>query len=54
MIVLNSLNDKGAGFSYDSNKITIIEKDNKVERFELKHKSEVAKDIISKIIPKIS
>ena len=54
MIVLNSLNDKGAGFSYDSNKITIIEKDNKIEEFELKHKREVAKDIISKIILKIS
>jgi len=36
MIVLNSLNDKGAGFGYDSNKITIIEKDNKIEEFELK------------------
>ena len=54
MIVLNSLNDKGAGFGYDSNKITIIEKDNKIEEFELKHKREVAKDIISKIILKIS
>ena len=54
MIVLNSLNDKGAGFGYDSNKITIIEKDNKIEEFELKHKREVAKDIMSKIILKIS
>jgi phosphopantothenoylcysteine decarboxylase/phosphopantothenate--cysteine ligase len=54
MIVLNSLNDKGAGFGYDSNKITIIEKDNKIEEFELKHKREVAKDIIRKIILKIS
>ncbi|HJN63194.1 MAG TPA: bifunctional phosphopantothenoylcysteine decarboxylase/phosphopantothenate--cysteine ligase CoaBC [Flavobacteriales bacterium] len=54
MIVLNSLNEKGAGFGYDSNKITIIEKDNKIEEFELKHKREVAKDIISKIILKIS
>ncbi|MDP7243949.1 MAG: bifunctional phosphopantothenoylcysteine decarboxylase/phosphopantothenate--cysteine ligase CoaBC [Flavobacteriales bacterium] len=54
MIVLNSLNEKGAGFGYDSNRITIIEKDNKIEEFELKHKREVAKDIISKIILKIS
>ncbi len=54
MIVLNSLNEKGAGFGYDSNKITIIEKDNKIEEFELKHKREVAKDIISRIILKIS
>ena len=53
LIVLNSLNDKGAGFSYDTNKITIIEKDNKVEEFELKYKSEVAKDIMDKIIQKL-
>ena len=54
MIVLNSLNDKGAGFGHDTNKITIIGKDNKIEEFELKDKSEVAKDIISKIIAKIA
>lgn len=54
MIVLNSLNDKGAGFGHDTNKITIIEKDNKIEEFELKDKSEVAKDIISKIIVEIA
>ena len=53
MIVLNSLNDKGAGFGYDSNKITIIEKDNKIEEFELKHKREVAKDIIDRIVQKL-
>ncbi|MEC8853760.1 MAG: bifunctional phosphopantothenoylcysteine decarboxylase/phosphopantothenate--cysteine ligase CoaBC, partial [Bacteroidota bacterium] len=53
LIVLNSLNDKGAGFSHDTNKITIIEKDNNVEKFELKHKSEVAKDIMDKIIQKL-
>ena len=53
LIILNSLNDKGAGFAYDTNKITIIEKDNKIERFELKNKLEVAKDIIGKIIQKL-
>ena len=53
MIVLNSLNDKGAGFGYDTNKITIIEKENKIEAYGLKDKSEVAKDIFSKIIEKI-
>jgi len=53
LIVLNSLNDKGAGFFHDTNKITIIEKDNKVEEFELKYKSEVAKDIMDKIIQKL-
>ncbi len=49
-IVLNSLNDKGAGFAHDTNKITIIDKNNKIERFELKSKKEVAKDISNKII----
>ncbi|MBN2683306.1 MAG: bifunctional phosphopantothenoylcysteine decarboxylase/phosphopantothenate--cysteine ligase CoaBC [Bacteroidales bacterium] len=48
-IVLNSLNDKGAGFGFDTNKITIIDKNNKIDEFELKHKREVANDIINKI-----
>ena len=46
MIVLNSLQDKGAGFSGDTNKITIIDKNNKVVGFELKSKAEVASDIV--------
>ena len=44
-IVLNSLNDKGAGFQHDTNKITIIDKE-KVTDYRLKLKAEVAKDII--------
>lgn len=47
-IVLNSLNDKGAGFSVDTNKITIISDTLKYE-YPLKPKREVAKDIIDKI-----
>ena len=50
MIVLNSLKNKGAGFQYNTNKISIIDKDNNISNFELKDKSEVAKDIIYKII----
>lgn len=46
LIVLNSLNDKGAGFKTDTNKITVIDKYNKLAKFELKSKAEVAKDII--------
>jgi len=48
-IVLNSLNDAGAGFKIDTNKITII--DNKLQKttFELKDKNEVAKDICNKV-----
>ncbi|MES2837724.1 MAG: bifunctional phosphopantothenoylcysteine decarboxylase/phosphopantothenate--cysteine ligase CoaBC [Bacteroidota bacterium] len=48
-IVLNSLNDAGAGFSADTNKITIIDKHNKTEVFELKSKQQVAQDIVAKI-----
>ena len=50
MIVLNSLNNKGAGFQHNTNKITIIDKANNITDFELKDKNEVAKDIINKII----
>ena len=50
MIILNSLNNKGAGFQYDTNKITIIDRQNNTIDFELKDKSEVAKDIILNII----
>lgn len=45
-IVLNSLRDKGAGFGGDTNKITIIDKDGNVTKFDLKAKTEVAKDIV--------
>ncbi|MFY9309930.1 MAG: bifunctional phosphopantothenoylcysteine decarboxylase/phosphopantothenate--cysteine ligase CoaBC [Bacteroidia bacterium] len=46
LIVLNSLNDKGAGFKTDTNKITIIDKYNKLTKFELKSKAEAAQDIV--------
>ena len=49
-IVLNSLKDEGAGFGVDTNKITIVDKDNNQEVFELKVKIEVAKDVVNKII----
>jgi len=49
LIVLNSLNDKGAGFKTDTNKITLIDKYNIVTNFELKSKLDVAKDILSEI-----
>jgi len=50
MIVLNSLNDKGAGFGYDTNKITIIDKEGMPHYFETKSKEAVAKDIVNTII----
>ena len=48
-IVLNSLNDKGAGFQTDTNKITIIDRSNKIATFELKSKKDVANDIVNKL-----
>jgi phosphopantothenoylcysteine decarboxylase/phosphopantothenate--cysteine ligase len=44
------LNDKGAGFGYDTNKISIIQKNNKIVDFPLKSKKDVAVDIINEII----
>ncbi len=49
-IMLNSLNDKGAGFGFDTNKISILEKENNLRIFELKTKKEVALDIVDKLI----
>jgi len=49
MIVLNSLNDKGAGFSVDTNKVTILDKAGDKTVYELKTKVEVAKDIVDQI-----
>lgn len=49
-IVLNSLNDMGAGFGVNTNKITIIDADNNFRYFELKSKREVANDIIDKLV----
>lgn len=50
MIVLNSLNDEGAGFGSDTNKVTIIDKQENISTFELKSKAEVAQDILNRII----
>jgi len=52
MIVLNSLQDKGAGFATATNKITIIDKD-AIKEFSLKSKKEVAKDIFDSILSKL-
>jgi phosphopantothenoylcysteine decarboxylase/phosphopantothenate--cysteine ligase len=49
-IVLNSLNDKGAGFKKDTNKITIFDKKLNKKTFDTKSKAEVAKDICAEIV----
>lgn len=53
LIVLNSLRDKGAGFGGDTNKVTLIDKDNKMSPFEVKSKMDVAKDILQHIIDEL-
>jgi phosphopantothenoylcysteine decarboxylase / phosphopantothenate---cysteine ligase len=50
MIVMNSLNDAGAGFGYDTNKITIFDKNGKEWAYEQKTKQQVARDIVDRII----
>ena len=50
LVVLNSLNDQGAGFKADTNKITIFNKTLERTVFELKSKTEVAKDICTAIL----
>jgi phosphopantothenoylcysteine decarboxylase/phosphopantothenate--cysteine ligase len=50
LIVLNSLNDKDSGFMFDTNKITLIDSKDNIEKFEHKSKNEVAIDIFNKII----
>jgi phosphopantothenoylcysteine decarboxylase/phosphopantothenate--cysteine ligase len=50
LIVLNSLNDEGAGFGYDTNKITIFEKGGNEITYDRKPKQQVAKDIVDRIV----
>ena len=52
-IVLNSLNDNGAGFGKLTNKISFIDKNLDIKTFELKTKAEVALDILNEIINRI-
>ena len=49
-IVLNSMQDKGAGFATHTNKVTIIERSGNIHEFSLKSKEEVAEDICSIIV----
>ena len=46
MIVLNSLQEKGAGFKVDTNKVTLLHRSGEEQKFELKHKDDVATDIV--------
>lgn len=50
MVVMNSLNDTGAGFGHDTNKITIFDKNGGEWNYEQKTKQQVAKDIVDRVI----
>jgi len=50
IIVMNSLNDEGAGFGHDTNKITIFEKDGQELNYDRKAKQQVAADIVDRIV----
>jgi len=50
LIVLNSLRDPGAGFGHDTNRITLVDRNNNIDKFELKTKKEAAYDILGKIV----
>jgi len=50
LIIMNSLNDKGAGFGVDTNKITIFEKNGNEIAYETKPKQQVARDIVDRIV----
>ena len=52
-IVLNSMNDPGAGFGFDTNKITIIDRIGQEFTFETKTKKEVANDIVEYVVKKL-
>ncbi|NCO63033.1 MAG: bifunctional phosphopantothenoylcysteine decarboxylase/phosphopantothenate--cysteine ligase CoaBC [Flavobacteriales bacterium] len=54
LIVLNSLNDKGAGFKTETNKVTFIDNYENVNEFQLKSKAEVAKDLLNEIIKQLN
>lgn len=49
LLILNSLNDKGAGFKHDTNKVTFVKPNNKLTHFELKPKTEMGIDIVNQI-----
>lgn len=50
MIVLNSLREEGAGFGFDTNKISILTRDEQIYTYELKSKQEVAVDIVDRML----
>jgi phosphopantothenoylcysteine decarboxylase/phosphopantothenate--cysteine ligase len=54
LVVLNSLRDAGAGFRHDTNKITLLAADGQATIFDLKSKTEVARDIVQAVLLRLS
>lgn len=54
LIVLNSLKDQGAGFGYDTNKVTVIDHSGNEKQYALKSKEEVAHDIVNEIVMQLN
>jgi len=50
LIVLNSMQDSGAGFGTDTNRVTMIDKAGKIDTYELKPKAQVAEDLVYRVI----
>ena len=50
LIVLNSLQEEGAGFGTDTNKVTMIDRSGNMDSFELKPKNQVAADLVDRVI----
>lgn len=50
LVVLNSMQDKGAGFGCDTNKVTMIDRLGNAEKYELKPKEQVANDLVQRVI----
>jgi phosphopantothenoylcysteine decarboxylase/phosphopantothenate--cysteine ligase len=53
LIVLNSLNDEGAGFGVDTNRVSLIFRNGNIIKFELEPKQTVAKNILENVVAKI-
>ena len=50
LIVLNSLKDRQACFGYDTNKVTMIDREEHLYHYDLKSKKEVARDIVDRVV----
>lgn len=50
LVVLNSMQDRGAGFGTDTNRVTMIDSAGKMDKFELKPKAQVAKDLVQRVL----